>query len=115
VVCGTLHRSAREAGVVNQTNKREQLQQVMAVFQHPTRRRLLKLTVEQGCFSVREGARYVREPLGNVRYHLQVLTDSGAVEVVCEQTVRGSLTKFWGATALIGETQWIKEALEATA
>jgi DNA-binding transcriptional ArsR family regulator len=53
--------------------------------------------------------------LPNVSYHIRVLADCGALEIVAERPVRGSTEHFYEVTRLVKETSWIRAALGVTA
>jgi predicted transcriptional regulator len=90
----------------------ENRQELMKALLHPVRRDLLRLIVGQGELTPREASRLVRRPLSNVRYHIHTLADCGALEQGNSKLVRGSWANCWGATPVIVETKWIREALE---
>jgi DNA-binding transcriptional ArsR family regulator len=85
---------------------------LLSVLKHPLRRELLKLYVE---------AREMRSPkeltlptnghLSNVSYHVRVLAEKGALELVAEEARRGSVEHFYEPTALVDEVPWGRAAL----
>lgn len=85
---------------------------LLSLLKHPLRRELLKLYVE---------AREMRSPkeltlptnghLSNVSYHVRVLAEKGAVELVAEEARRGSVEHFYEPTALVDEVPWGRAAL----
>lgn len=85
---------------------------LLSILKHPLRRELLKLYVE---------AREMRSPkeltlptnghLSNVGYHVRVLAEKGAVELVAEQARRGSVEHFYEPTPLVDEVPWGRAAL----
>lgn len=68
------------------------------VMSHPLRFRILE-ALNQGEASPSDLARALDEPLGNTSYHVKVLEDCGAVELVGTQPVRGALEHIYRATA----------------
>jgi DNA-binding transcriptional ArsR family regulator len=84
----------------------------MKALLHPVRRELLSLVVRRGELTPREAAKLVRQPLSNVRYHIHTLVECGALERMDRKLVRGSWANCWGATPVVVETRWIREALE---
>jgi len=46
-----------------------------------------------------------------VGYHVRVLAEHGAVEIVAEQPRRGAVEHFYEATPLVDEVPWARAAL----
>jgi predicted transcriptional regulator len=87
-----------------------------SAFTHPLRRTLLKLCVEADePLSPKSLARLADHRLPNVSYHVRVLAECGAIEIVAERPVRGSTEHFYEVTPLVKETSWIRTALGLTA
>jgi DNA-binding transcriptional ArsR family regulator len=85
---------------------------LLHVLRHPLRRRLLRLYVEEkGMLSPKELADFTKEHLSSVGYHVRVLAEQGAVEIVAEQQRRGSIEHFYEATGLVDEVPWGRAAL----
>lgn len=85
---------------------------LLSVLQHPLRRELLKLYVEATEMrSPKELALPTNGHLSNVGYHVRVLAEKGAVELVAEQARRGSVEHFYEPTALVDEVPWGRAAL----
>jgi DNA-binding transcriptional ArsR family regulator len=84
---------------------------------HPLRKRLLRLYVEaEGMLSPKEltiaTKKYITQKrISNVSYHVRVLAEHGAVELVAEQPRRGSVEHFYEATSLVDEVPWGRAAL----
>jgi predicted transcriptional regulator len=73
---------------------------------------LLRRYVEsEETLSPKELARLEGRPLSNVSYHVRVLAERGALEIVREAPVRGSVAHFYKATPLARETPWVLETL----
>lgn len=91
------------------TTPEDKLLQVLA---HPLRKRLLRLYVqEDGMLSPKELSDFTKKHVSNVGYHVRVLVDYGAVEIVAEQKRRGSVEHFYEATPLVDEVPWGRAAL----
>lgn len=85
---------------------------LLHVLAHPLRKRLLSLYVEEkGTLSPKELADFTKKHLSNVGYHVRVLAEQGAVEIVAEQQRRGSVEHFYEATGLVDEVPWGRAAL----
>jgi DNA-binding transcriptional ArsR family regulator len=81
---------------------------------HPLRRSLLRRYVESEAtngLGPKELALAEKAPLSNVSYHVRVLAEKGALEIVSEAPVRGSVAHFYEATALVKETPWVLAVL----
>jgi DNA-binding transcriptional ArsR family regulator len=64
---------------------------------HPLRQRIL-LTLGEGVASPSELSRRLGEPLGNVSYHVKILGECDAIELVRTAPVRGAVEHFYQAT-----------------
>lgn len=86
---------------------------LLFVLQHPLRRRLLRFYVEaEGTLSPKELTLLADDPkISNVGYHVRVLAEKGAVELVETQPRRGSVEHFYEATDLVDEVPWGRAAL----
>jgi DNA-binding transcriptional ArsR family regulator len=92
--------------------QRDPEEALLRVLRHPLRRRLLRLYVEKkGMLSPKELADSTKKPLSSVGYHVRVLAEQGAVEIVAEQQRRGSVEHFYEATSLVDEVPWARAAL----
>lgn len=81
---------------------------------HPLRRALLRRYVESEAvdgLGPKELALAEKAPLSNVSYHVRILAEKGALEIVSEAPVRGSVAHFYEATALVKETPWVLPTL----
>lgn len=86
-----------------------------SAFTHPLRRDILKLCLEgEEPHSPKALSRLVNHRLSNVSYHVRVLAECGALEIVAERPVRGSTEHFYEATPLVKETSWIRIVLGLT-
>lgn len=85
---------------------------LLACLQHPLRRALLKLYVEAGAArSPKELTLPTKRHISTVGYHVRVLAEQGAVELVAEEPRRGSVEHFYEPTALVDEVPWGRAAL----
>lgn len=85
---------------------------LLSLLQHPLRRELLKLYVEATEMrSPKELTLPTNGHLSNVGYHVRVLAEKGAVELVAEEARRGSVEHFYEPTALVDEVPWGRAAL----
>ena len=81
---------------------------------HPLRRALLRRYVESEAvdgLGPKELALAEKAPLSNVSYHVRVLAEKGALEIVSEAPARGSVAHFYKATELVKETPWVLATL----
>lgn len=72
--------------------------ELLIALRHPLRRQILRTMVEQKPISPREVSDELKEPLSNVSYHFRVLADCGAVALVGQTPVRGSMQHFYSPT-----------------
>jgi DNA-binding transcriptional ArsR family regulator len=78
---------------------------------HPMRRRILREMLEDGGeTSPRELSAKLREQLSALSYHVRVLAECGAIELVRTEQTRGSTQHFYRAAVKSG---WAITALEA--
>lgn len=81
---------------------------------HPLRRALLRRYVASEAvdgLGPKELALAEKAPLSNVSYHVRVLAEKGALEIVSEAPARGSVAHFYKATELVKETPWVLATL----
>lgn len=64
---------------------------------HPLRQRILH-SLGEGVASPSELSKKLGEPLGNVSYHVKILTECDAIELVRTAPVRGAVEHFYRAT-----------------
>ncbi len=82
------------------------------LLQHSLRKQLLRLCVEaEGMRSPKELTIPVNRDISIVGYHVRVLAEHGAVELVAEQPRRGAVEHFYEATSLVDEVPWGRAAL----
>lgn len=91
---------------------RDPEQALLVCLRHPLRQQLLRLYVEEdGMLSPKELSVLTKRQVSNVGYHVRVLVDYGAVEIVAEEKRRGSVEHFYEATPLVDEVPWARGAL----
>src|ERR1700750_3401317 len=82
---------------------------LLKAISHPLRHRLLGM-LDGRTASPNELARELGLPLGRVSYHIRLLHDLGAIELVGTEPRRGALEHFYPAvaTAWFGEGDWAR-------
>jgi DNA-binding transcriptional ArsR family regulator len=82
---------------------------LLKAISHPLRHRLLSL-LDGRTASPNELARELGLPLGRVSYHIRLLHDLGAIELVATEPRRGALEHFYRAvtSAWFGEGDWAR-------
>ncbi|MGN6558193.1 MAG: hypothetical protein ACTHLH_09315 [Solirubrobacterales bacterium] len=93
---------------------RDQEDALLKALGHPLRRSLLRRYVESEAvdgLGPKELALVEKAPLSNVSYHVRVLAEKGALEIVSEAPARGSVAHFYKATDLVKETPWVLATL----
>ena len=94
--------------------RRDPEEALLEALRHPLRRRLLRRYVESEApdgLGPRELAMAEEAPLSNVSYHVRVLAEKGAVELIGEVPSGGSLAHLYRATQLVRETPWVLASL----
>lgn len=75
---------------------------------HPLRRLLLRLCLKEGeRLSPKELALVMKQSLSTVAYHARKLKELGALELVHQEPVRGTVEHFYEPTDLVRETSWV--------
>jgi DNA-binding transcriptional ArsR family regulator len=65
-------------------------------LRHPLRREILCAFAREGSpLSPRDLAEYLGHPVSNTAYHVRILAETGAVELVDTKPIRGSLQHFY--------------------
>jgi DNA-binding transcriptional ArsR family regulator len=91
---------------VPDTSKEANLdQRLIRALGHPVRMRALQV-LNTRVASPSELAKELHEPLGNVAYHVKILEENDAIELVRTAPVRGALEHFYRATTHITRT-WL--------
>jgi DNA-binding transcriptional ArsR family regulator len=74
--------------------------ELLVALRHELRRTILRTMFddEEETISPRRLAQELHVPLSNVSYHVRVLADCGAVELVDTEPVRGSMQHFYAPT-----------------
>jgi len=85
---------------------------IFEALSHRLRRRILRLMMgaESPPMSPKKIADALAEPLANISYHVRVLADCGAVELVERTPQRGSLEHFYLPAKFTGQP-WVRDAL----
>lgn len=79
---------------------------------HPLRRRILRTMLgHKGELSPRQLSAELDEPLSALSYHVRVLAECRAIELVHTNRVRGSTQHFYRPTL---RARWARSALKAT-
>jgi DNA-binding transcriptional ArsR family regulator len=89
-------------------------QDLLDALRNPFRRSLLRRYLdrdEQRGLSPKELSTATKMPLSNIAYHVRALVAAGAIELVEEEKVRGSVAHFYEATTLARETPWVAALL----
>jgi DNA-binding transcriptional ArsR family regulator len=89
-----------------QTETKDPELQLIKVLSHPLRWRILQVLNLQTA-SPSELAREIGAPLPNIAYHVRVLAENGAIELVKTAPVRGALEHFYRAT----RRPWLTEEM----
>jgi DNA-binding transcriptional ArsR family regulator len=79
--------------------------QLLMALGHPLRRQILQLMASEELVSPRDLSRMLRRPLSNLSYHVRVLSECGAIELVDMRPVRGSAQHFY-RVAIEAEWAW---------
>ncbi len=81
-------------------------------LRHPLRKELLRLYIkETDKLSPKELSDFTKQPLSCVGWHIRVLAENKAVELVTTKPRRGAVEHFYRATALVDEVPWARAAL----
>jgi DNA-binding transcriptional ArsR family regulator len=91
------HASAQDAGELDEA--------LLRAISHPLRHRLLGM-LDGRIASPNQLARELELPLGRVSYHIRLLNDLGAIELVRTEPRRGALEHFYRAVTAV----WFNEA-----
>lgn len=82
-------------------------QRLIKALAHPLRDRILQ-ALNETVASPAQLARALNEPLGNVSYHVKILLECEAIELVRTAPVRGAIEHFYRATtrAYLSDDSW---------
>lgn len=82
-------------------------QRMIKALAHPLRDRILQ-ALNETVASPAQLARVLDEPLGNVSYHVKILLECEAIELVRTAPVRGAIEHFYRATtrAFLSDADW---------
>jgi DNA-binding transcriptional ArsR family regulator len=81
---------------------------LLAALRHPLRRRILQAMLGGEPTSPRDLATTLEQPLGDVSYHVGVLSQCGAIVLVETKPAHGSMQHFYRAEV---EAEWAHEVL----
>ncbi|HEX5983048.1 MAG TPA: helix-turn-helix domain-containing protein [Solirubrobacterales bacterium] len=85
---------------------------LMFLLGNPLRKQLLRLYLQaDGMRSPKELTIPTNSPVSNVGYHVRVLAEYKAIELVDTQPRRGSVEHFYEATDLVDEVPWARSVL----
>ena len=88
--------------------------QWLTALNHPLRRSILRILGETEIASATDIARLTEIRLGNVAYHVKVLTELEVLELVRRRQVRGAFEKFYRPVPIGTEIEWVRVVLERT-
>jgi DNA-binding transcriptional ArsR family regulator len=93
----------------------ELAKRVLHALEHDLRRRIMRVLISGTADSVSptEASRLLDVPLSSVSYHFRVLAQCGALDIVLEQPVRGSVKHFYRANRAVAEMPTVAGALSA--
>jgi DNA-binding transcriptional ArsR family regulator len=72
-------------------------ERIVKSLSHPLRQRILHV-LSEGVVSPNQLAQRLGEPLGNVSYHVKILLENDAIELVETRPVRGAIEHFYRGT-----------------
>ena len=75
--------------------KRSDETDLLRALHHPLRRRILREMADGEAASPRQLSTALRQPLSNVSYHVRVLAECGAINLVKTRPARGSVEHFY--------------------
>jgi DNA-binding transcriptional ArsR family regulator len=84
---------------------------LLLALQHTLRRRILRQMIDREAISPREVADALDLPLSNVSYHIRVLADCAAIDLVGTRQVRGSVQHFYCSSI---DAPWAQQVLGLT-
>ncbi|MGE5335802.1 MAG: ArsR/SmtB family transcription factor [Nitrososphaerota archaeon] len=100
----------KRKGTKRKKQKRKSPREILVkALNHPVRVKALTILTER-IASPKEISEMIDEPLTNVSYHVRVLDELGLVEIMEEESVRGSVAHFYKAVErpLIDNPDWEK-------
>jgi DNA-binding transcriptional ArsR family regulator len=82
-------------------------ERIVKSLSHPLRQRILHV-LSEGVVSPNQLAQRLGEPLGNVSYHVKILLENDAIELVETRPVRGAIEHFYRGTIrpFLDDTHW---------
>ena len=86
---------------------------LIGALKHRNRREILTHIVEKGePVSPKQASEELEEPLSNLSYHVRVLKSAGALILVDQQPIRGSIQNFYIPNPQVTGAAWVREVLE---
>jgi DNA-binding transcriptional ArsR family regulator len=93
-------------------NESDAERELARAIDHPLRRELLKLLLEQSQqLSSQNLAELTEQSLPTVSYHMRVLEGHEAVEPVADEPIMGSVNRYYEPTEIVRETPWLLAAI----
>ena len=86
---------------------------LITALNHPLRRRILRVLLSGRSASATDLSELLGVRLGNIAYHMKVLSELHVLWLASTQQVRGAQERFY-RSVLDGEPAWAKTALEET-
>jgi DNA-binding transcriptional ArsR family regulator len=86
---------------------------LISALNHPLRRRILRVLASGESASATDLSELLDVRLGNIAYHMKVLTELKVLWLSGTQQVRGAQERFY-RSVLDGKPAWAKTALEQT-
>lgn len=94
--------------MAKKARKGDQKSFIIASLSHALRRRILVKLADGSASSPNQLSQELDEPLGNVAYHVSVLSNYGCLKLVKTRPRRGAVEHFYKSTV---EEPWALEAL----
>ncbi|MFL5897763.1 MAG: helix-turn-helix domain-containing protein [Solirubrobacterales bacterium] len=82
--------------------------ELLTALRHPLRRRILGLMADGEPTSPRQLAAALRQPLSNVSYHVRILAERSAINLVETRPSRGSVEHLYRSSI---EASWARQIL----
>jgi DNA-binding transcriptional ArsR family regulator len=92
--------------------KRDQRQEMLDALRHPLRRSLLRRFLQsERMLSPKELAALESKSLSTLSYHVRVLLECDAIEVVAERPARGAVQHFYRPSPRLTQAPWVLASL----
>jgi DNA-binding transcriptional ArsR family regulator len=86
---------------------------LITALNHPLRRKILRVLATGESASATDLSERLEVRLGNIAYHMKVLTDLQVLWLASTQQVRGAQERFY-RSVLDGKPEWAQTALDQT-